>query len=58
MPLGSQNPSQPDLNLQKPASYACWKLLHTTIQMKKNFCFFRAKIFLFLEKFDENFIFW
>jgi hypothetical protein len=25
MPLGSQNPSQPDLNLQKPASYACWK---------------------------------
>jgi len=25
MSLGSQNPSQPDLNLQKPARYPCWK---------------------------------
>jgi hypothetical protein len=23
--LGSQNPSPPDLNLQKPARYPCWK---------------------------------
>jgi hypothetical protein len=50
MPLGSQNPSQPDLNLQKPAMLA--ENVHTTIPMKKNFCFFRTKIFLeiFYEK--------
>jgi hypothetical protein len=39
MPLGSQIPSQPNLNLQKPASYAFLEIYHTTIQVKKNLAF-------------------
>jgi hypothetical protein len=53
MPLGSQNTSQPDLNLQKPASYACWKC-YTQHTNEEKICFFRAKIFL--EIFYEKFI--
>jgi hypothetical protein len=46
MPLGSQNPSQLDLNLQKPASYACWKSYTQQYQWRKTFVFLGQKFFL------------
>jgi hypothetical protein len=46
MPLGSQNPSQPDLNLQKTSKVSLLKMLHTTKKVKKNFCLLGENIFL------------
>jgi hypothetical protein len=39
MPLGSQNPSRPDLNLKKPARYTLLEMLHTTSKDEEKFLF-------------------
>jgi hypothetical protein len=49
-------PPQPDLKHEKKNKVYLLEMLHTTIQVKKNFCFLGKKIFL--KKFDEKFIFW
>jgi hypothetical protein len=49
-------PLQPDLKPAKTSKVSLLEMLHTTIQVKKNFCLLGQKNFLKI--FDKNIIFW